>query len=196
MADLVALFAEASREFGARVHAVDESQWGAPTPDSEWTVADLVNHVIDEHRWMPPLLHGLDLESAGKVVEGTRSLPVDGGVGANLAQEWDEAATGSSDAVTEPGALERSVSLSRGPTPSAQYVGEMIADATVHAWDLGTAVGYREPLPDDLVSFVWEQFSGLGDLSPTGMFAPPVPVSDDAPLIDKLIAATGRNPAQ
>jgi uncharacterized protein (TIGR03086 family) len=196
MADLVALFIEASRQFGARVHAVDESQWGSPTPDAEWTVADLVNHLIDEHRWMPPLLHGLDLESAGKVVEGSRSLPVHGGVGANLAQEWDEAATGSSDAVTEPGTMERTVALSRGPTPAAQYVGEMIADATVHAWDLGTAIGYREPLPDDLVSFVWEQFSGLGDLSPTGMFAAPVPVADDAPLIDKLIAATGRNPAQ
>lgn len=196
MDDLVALFSEASRQFGLRVHAVTEAQWGAPTPDTEWTVADLVNHLIDEHRWMPPLLHGLDLESAGKVVEGTRSLPVDGGVGANLAQEWDEAATASADACIAPGTLERTVELSRGPTPAAQYIGEMIFDATVHAWDLGAAIGYDQPLPEHLVSFVYEQVAALGDLSATGLFAAPVSVPDDASTIDKLVAATGRNPAR
>lgn len=196
MDDLVALFTEATRQFGLRVHAIDESQWGLPTPDTEWTVADLVDHLIDEHRWMPPLMHGLDLESAGEVVAGTRSLPVDGGVGANLAQEWDEAATASLDACTAPGAVERTVELSRGRTPAGQYVTEMIFDATVHAWDLGIAVGYREPLPDDLVSFVYAQIAEMGDLSGSGMFAAPVQVPDDASTFEKLIALTGRDPSR
>lgn len=194
MDDLLALFRTASDEFGARVHAVAEDQWSAATPDDQWSVADLVKHVVDEHRWMPPLLHGLDLDSAEKVVAGTRDLPVDGGVGSNLAESWDEAVTGSRAATAEEGALERAVSLSRGDTPAEQYVAEMTFDATVHAWDLGRAIGYPDPLPEELVAWAWEQMPQLGDLAGTGMFAPPVDVPEDAPLVDRLVAATGRQP--
>ena len=195
MDQLLAMFLSASREFGARVRAIGADQWGAPTQDTEWSVADLVGHLIDEHLWMPPLLHGLDLESAGKVVEGTRRLPVDGGVGANLAEAWQEAMTASADAVTEEGALDRTVSLSRGPSPARGYVTEMTFDAAVHAWDLGRAIGHDAPLPEDLVQFVYGEVAGMGDLSSYGdMFKPAVSVPDDAPLIDRLVAATGRHP--
>lgn len=194
MDDLLALYLSAEHEFTVRVHAVGEDQWDNATPDTEWTVADLVEHVIEEHRWAAPLMHGQDLESAAKVVEGSRSLPVDGGVGANLAQEWDEAATGSNEAFTAPGALDRDVELSRGSTPVRSYLAEMVFDLTIHAWDLGQAIGYREALPDDLVSAIYSEVSTMGDLSESGMFAPPVDCSDDAPTIDKLVAATGRRP--
>ncbi|PZS37050.1 MAG: TIGR03086 family protein [Pseudonocardiales bacterium] len=195
MDDLLAMFQSGMHEFSARVHAVGDDQWGAATPDDQWTVAQLVEHVIDEHRWAAPLMHGQDLESAAKVVEGSRSLPVDGGVGANLAQGWDEAATGSAEAFTAPGALEREVELSRGTTPVSSYLEEMIFDLVVHAWDLGRAIDYREPLPDDLVSAVHAAVLPMGDLSAYGeMFRPPVEVPDDAPTIDKLVAATGRDP--
>ena len=42
---------------------------GQRHPDTEWKVADLVEHLIEEHRWAAPLMHGQDLESAAKVVE-------------------------------------------------------------------------------------------------------------------------------
>lgn len=194
MDELLAMFITGQAEFGKRVHAVTEEQWTAETPDTEWTVADLVSHLVDEHRWVPPLLRGLDLKAAGEVVEGTRSLPVGGGVGANPAQEWDEAAVGSADAVRAQGALDRTVSLSRGQTPVRDYLGEMVFDLTVHSWDLGTAIGFAQRLPDELVEFVYARVGGLGDLSASGMFAKPVDVPDDAPTIDKLVAATGRTP--
>src|SRR5689334_5901964 len=117
MDDELSKFLTAQRAFSERVHAVREDQWGAPTPCHEWSVADLVGHLIEENRWAAPLMHGLDLESAGKVVEGSRKLPVHGGVGANLAEEWDEAAIEASDAFSSDGALDRTVNLSRGPTP-------------------------------------------------------------------------------
>ncbi|MGH8961481.1 MAG: TIGR03086 family metal-binding protein [Jatrophihabitantaceae bacterium] len=196
MDDLLRMFLTGRREFTARVHAVTEDQWAAPTPDTEWSVADLVDHLVDEHRWAAPLMHGLDLESARKVVEGTRELPVEGGTGANLAEAWDEAATGSAEAFTADGALERTVELSRGTTPVRVYLGEMIFDLTIHSWDLATAIGYREPLPEDLVAFVHSRAGNLGDLSGSGLFRAPVEVADDAPTIDKLLAATGRDPSR
>jgi uncharacterized protein (TIGR03086 family) len=197
MDNLVSLFLAAQRAFGERVHAVGDDQWGLPTPDTEWNVAALVAHLIDENRWVAPLVHGHSLEAAAKIVEGKRSLPVDGGVGGNLVQEWDEASLAAGDAFGEPGALERTVALSRGPTPATGYIAEMIFDHIVHAWDLGTAVGYTGELPADVVHAVYEQAKGMGELSSYGdMFAPAVPVPADAPTLDKLVALTGRDPRQ
>jgi uncharacterized protein (TIGR03086 family) len=195
MDNLVEKFREAQHAFTDRVHAVAEDQWQAPTPDTEWTVADLVGHLIEEHRWAAPLMHGLDLDSAGKVVEGSRSLPVDGGVGGNLAEEWDEAAVESANAFAEDGALDRTVELSRGPTPAREYLGEMIFDLVVHGWDLQTAIGYSgAPLSEELVGAVYEQARQLGDMTSSGLFGAPVDVPDDAPTIEKLVALTGRDP--
>jgi uncharacterized protein (TIGR03086 family) len=190
----VSMFLAAQRAFGDRVQAVREEQWHASTPCADWDVAALVEHLIDEDKWLTPLIHGLDLESAGKVVEGSRSLPVDGGVGANLVEVWNEASLAAADAVGEEGALDRTVELSRGPTPAAEYLGEMTIDHLIHAWDLGTAIGYREPLPDEVVEAVYGMIKDL-DLSGFGeMFKPAVPVPDDAPTLDKLVAHTGRSP--
>lgn len=192
--DLLAAFLAAQNAFGERVHAVAEGQWQQPTPDTEWTVADLVSHLIEEHRWAAPLVHGHDLDTAGKIVRGTRNLPVDGGTGANLAELWDEAAAASADAFSGDGALERSVALSRGATPARDYIGEMTFDLVVHAWDLGTAIGFDGALPSDVVERVYAQARGIGDLSPSGLFHAPVAVPDDASTIDKLVALTGRSP--
>ena len=195
MDEVLAMFLSGQHEFTARVHAISEDQWRAPTPDTEWTVADLVNHLIDEHRWAPPLLRGLDLDAAGKVVEGSRSLPVDGGVGANLAELWDEAAAGSADAVTADGAIDRSVDLSRGPTPARTYLREMVFDLTIHSWDLAKAIGHDELLPRELVEFVRANMPGSGDLSGSGLFAKPVEVREGATEQEQLLAATGRDPS-
>lgn len=195
MDELLEMFLTGQHEFGARVHAVAESQWNAPTPDTEWSVADLVHHLIEEHQWAPPLLRGLDLESAGKVVEGSRTLPVHGGVGANLAELWAEVAAASADAVTADGALDREVELSRGVTAVRTYLGEMVFDLTVHSWDLGKAIGYADELPRPLAEFVLAGFKDAGDLSGTGMFAKPVDIGDDQSPVDRLVAATGRDPS-
>lgn len=192
--DLLDAFLRAQRAFGERVHAVREDQWDLPTPDDEWNVTELVRHLVEEHRWAAPLLHGHDLESAAKIVEGSRRLPPEGGVGANVAEEWDEAATESADAFSEDGALDRTITLSRGPTRATDYTREMIFDLIVHGWDLQTAIGFSGGFPDDVVEFVYGVAKDLGDLSSSGMFSAPVQVDDDAPTMDKLVALTGRTP--
>jgi uncharacterized protein (TIGR03086 family) len=115
-------------------------------------------------------------------------------VGSNHAELWNEAATGSSDAAVEPHALNREVALSRGATPAEQYVLEMTIDLVIHAWDLGAAIGYDEPLPAGLVDFAYDQVKNWGDVSGTEYFGAPVEVSADASLQDKLVALTGRDP--
>lgn len=192
--DLVEIFTVLQREFQLRVRAVEAEQWTDPTPNAAWHVADLVAHLITEHRWVEPLMRGLDIDAAATEVDRARSFAGHDGVGATYVQAWDDAALCAAAAFSEPRALERPVTLSRGQTTADGYIREMIFDLVVHAWDLGEAIGYRAPLPTDIVQIVWDESRQFGDLSASGMFDHPVAVPPDAPVLDRLIAMTGRDP--
>ena len=191
--DLIAMFPAAQAAFTERVHAIADDQWQIGTPDAQWTVADLVWHLTDEHRWAGPLLAGLDMGQARAVVAGSGPAGADG---VTRAREWDLAAATSAEAVRADGALTGSVAITRGPASVAEYLEEMILDLIVHAWDLGTAIGYPGPLPADAVEAIYPLARAVVDRTPSGMFDAPVQVSTDAPVIDKLVALTGRHPSR
>ena len=156
-----------SRAFSDRVHAVAEAQWSAPTPDAEWTVADLVDHLVDEHRWVPPLLHGHDLRPrrrtwsrAPATIAGRRRCR------RQPRRAWDEAATASADAVARAGRPRPRGGTVPRRNAGAQYLDEMIFDLVVHSWDLGHGDRLRQPLPDELVAFALRRRSpNVGDVS-------------------------------
>jgi uncharacterized protein (TIGR03086 family) len=191
--DLIAMFLTAQAAFTERVHAIADDQWQIGTPDAQWTVADLVWHLTDEHRWAGPLLAGLDMDQARAVVAGFG--PADGD-GVTRVREWDQAAAMSAEAFRADGALSGSVAITRGPAPVAGYLEEMILDLIVHAWDLGTATGYPGPLPAGAVQAIYPLARAVVDRTPSGMFDAPIQVSTDAPVIDKLVALTGRHPSR
>jgi len=49
--DFPAMFHRAVVEFDARVRQIGDHQWQAATPDEDWTVCDLVNHLVGEDLW-------------------------------------------------------------------------------------------------------------------------------------------------
>ncbi len=191
--DLIATFLATQAAFTECVHAIADDQWQLGTPDAQWTVADLVWHLTDEHRWAGPLLAGLDMDEARAVVAGLG--PADGD-GVTRVREWDLAAAMSAEAFRADGALSGSVAITRGPAPVAEYLEEMVLDLIVHAWDLGTAIGYPGPLPAYAVEAIYPLARAVVDRTPSGMFDAPVEVSTDAPVIDKLVALTGRHPSR
>ena len=189
--DLITTFLTAQAAFTERVHAVGPDQWQLGTPDAQWTVADLVGHLVDEHRWAAPLLAGLDMNAARAVVAG---LGPAGGDGAALVRSWDRAAAEAAEAFRADGALTGPVAITRGSVPALEYLEEMVLDLIVHAWDLGAATGYPGPLPHDAVAAIYPLAQAIVDRTPAGMFGAPVDVSADAPVIDRLVALTGRRP--
>ena len=52
--DLNTLYHRTVECWADRVNAVADDQWDAPTPCRDWTVRDLVNHVVGEDRWTVP----------------------------------------------------------------------------------------------------------------------------------------------
>jgi len=71
-------------------------------------------------------------------------------------------------------------------------------EVVVHGWDLATATGqpYRvdEAQVETVHGFVRSSAEQNPDGTP-GLFGAPVAVADDAPLLDRVIALAGRDPA-
>ncbi|WKX73251.1 TIGR03086 family metal-binding protein [Streptomyces sp. XD-27] len=178
---------EALDLFTDRVHAIRPDQWDAPTPCTEWSVRDLVNHLTAEQLWVPPLVRdGSTIEEQGDAFDGDV-------LGDDPVAAWDRAAAEARAAFAAPGAIERTVRLSYGDTPASDYCAQMISDAVVHAWDLSRGIGADERLPAALVDFtVREVTPYAADLEKSGLFASPVEPPAGADVQTKLLALLGR----
>ncbi|MFH8366851.1 TIGR03086 family metal-binding protein [Streptomyces sp. NPDC018031] len=173
--------------FSDRVHAARPDQWDAPTPCTEWSVRDLVNHLTVEQLWVPPLVQdGRTTEDLGDAFDGDV-------LGEDPVAAWDRAAAAAREAFAAPGALDRTVGLSYGDTSAEDYCSQMTADAVVHGWDLARAVGADERIPDELLAFTAREVTPYaGDLAQTGLFAAPVEPPPGADAQTALLALLGR----
>jgi uncharacterized protein (TIGR03086 family) len=186
---LITRLEEAHALFGDRVHAVRDDQWEAGTPCAEWTVRDLVNHLVSEQLWVAPLVRGgCMIEEVGDTFEGDL-------LGSDPAACWDTAARAAHDAFTAPGALGHTVHLSYGDTPAADYCGQMTADLVVHTWDLSCAIGAGDRLPDGLLEFaVSEVTPYAAELVKSGLFTEPVEPPPGADEQMRMLCLLGRRP--
>ncbi|OEJ34454.1 TIGR03086 family metal-binding protein [Streptomyces subrutilus] len=179
--------AQALRLFGERLRAVGDGQWDAPTPCTEWSVRDLVNHVTGEQLWIPPLVsEGRTAGEMGDAFSGDV-------LGADPVAAWDRASAAAQAAFAAPGALDRTVRLSYGPALGSAYCSELTADCVVHIWDLSRAIGADDRLPDGLVEFsLKEVMPYAGGLAASGMYAAPLEVPAGADAQTRLLRLLGR----
>src|SRR5258707_8725034 len=114
MTELVMLFQRAAEGFGRHVHSIGEEHWHDPTPDTDWDVRMLVNHVTVEQLWVPPLVRGSSVVDVGDRFDGDQ-------LGDDPRANWDSAVEGSRGAFGGPGVLAASVALSSGEKATAEY---------------------------------------------------------------------------
>ncbi|MGY2084992.1 TIGR03086 family metal-binding protein [Blastococcus sp. SYSU DS0539] len=185
--ELLELFQRAQNQFTDRVDAVAPDRWEDEALPG-WTVADLVAHLVSEALWVPPLLAGEPVDLVdGRFPDSTSDL-----LGADPLLGWESAADGALSAFAEDEGLIRTVHLSRGPTPSAEYIVEMTTDLTVHAWDLARATDGDTVLDGELVTAALVYAERLPEDGVPGLFDPPLDVSAAAPPQTRLLARFGR----
>jgi uncharacterized protein (TIGR03086 family) len=185
--ELLELFQRAQAQFTDRVDAVEPDQWEDEALP-EWTVADLVAHMVTEMLWVPPLLAG-EPYAEGRFPEATSDL-----LGDDPFTGWESAADGALGAFAEDDALLRTVHLDRGPTPAADYIQELTADLTVHSWDLARATGGDTDLDGELVTAALLVGERLPEDGVPGLFDPPLETSVEASPQARMLARFGRRP--
>ncbi len=179
------LYTRCDAAFRTRVDAVD-GRWAEPTALPGWDVRALVQHIVLEERWAPPLFAGMTIDEVGDMFEGDQLVP-------DPLTAVRDASGAALDAVRADGALERTVHLSFGDFPGAEYATQLAADHLVHAWDLARALGIDDSLDPDAVHAVLAWFGPTENAyRAAGVIGPRVPVPDDADEQTRLLSAFGR----
>jgi len=185
--EVVERFQRAQALFGDRVDAVPSGSWETPTALPGWTVRHLVRHLVDEQRWAAPLLAG---QTPSEVGDRFSTDPL----GDDPIGVWEAASDEALSAFAAPDALQRTVVVSYGKIPAADYCAEMTADLVVHAWDLALAIAGVERLDDGLVAwtlgYAEEHLDGSGV---PGVFDAAVDIPADADPQTRMLARYGRH---
>ncbi|MBA2725723.1 MAG: TIGR03086 family protein [Actinobacteria bacterium] len=180
------IFVLAVDEFDARVKQVKDDQWVDATPCTEWNVRDLINHIVNEARWVPPLLAGKTIAEVGNALDGDL-------LGSNPHEAWDKARDEELQAVKTLGALDQKVHVSWGDIPAGEYLAQVLMDHVIHAWDLARAIGADDKLDDELVEYCYDVAKPMEEmLRGSGLYGNEVSVADDAGTQKKLLALVGR----
>lgn len=177
-----ALYATKAVVAGTRKEQLDD-----PTPCSDWSVRDLLNHVIN----------GCLAWASGARGE-PRPFEAEDHTGRDYAAAFEGASHSALEAFQAPGGVDRTFKMSWGDTPGSVALGLAVADAVVHGWDLAQATGQAIEIDDDVANAVYgmttHMMEPLGSFPRGASFGEPVFVPDDAPIVDRMVAYLGRHP--
>lgn len=169
---------------------VRDEQFDLATPCADWSVRDLVQHVVGGERMVVPLLAGSTAEEALQTLRAADP-------GVRPLDAFDDAAGASAAAFGSPGAQERLVHHMVGDIPGSQFLQMRIGDVVLHGWDLARAVGADEEIDPALVEGVWGLLEPLTPMiANIGVFGdgPSGVVDAGAPLQQRLLDLSGRRP--
>jgi uncharacterized protein (TIGR03086 family) len=184
----------AARRLGDLVGDIPDELLDAPTPCPAYTLGDLVDHV-----------GGAALAFTGAAAKdlGDATSHAPSGDASRLSDDWrsriprDLAAL--ANAWRDPDAW-TGMTKAGGVELPGEVAGLVALDElVVHGWDVARATGQSydcdAPSLEAVHAFV-SQFSEPGqEEARAGLFGPVVDVPDDAPLVDRVIGLTGRDPA-
>jgi uncharacterized protein (TIGR03086 family) len=170
---------------GQVIAAIGGAQWAGRTPCTEWTVSDLVRHLVAGNNWFATAVGGM----ARPAIEEAATTDAD------LPGAYRDSGAALLEAFSQPGALERTVTVPIGQVPGIVALHLRVTEILVHGWDAATATEQPAEFPEDIAEAELTFTRGkLGDIPP-GLFpfSPPQPVDDKAPAIQRLVACLGRD---
>ncbi len=184
--DLPEVHAQALDATRRLVAGIQDDQWATTSIDDEWTVRELVNHVVTGNYWAEELGSGKTIEEVGDRLDGDV-------LGDDPVAVYDDSAAGAAAVFRESGAMDRPCKVSYGPVPGSVYCGHRFLDVLVHGWDIAKSTNQDTSLDAALVDALWAVLEPqLAGLQASGAFGTPVEVPDDASPQTKLLAVLGR----
>jgi uncharacterized protein (TIGR03086 family) len=168
------------------VAGVHDDQWKIVSDCEDWTVRELVNHIVTGNYWAAELGSGLTIEEVGDRLDGDV-------LGTDPVRAYDDSALVAGAVFRAPGAMEKPCAVSYGPVPGSVYCGHRFLDVLIHGWDVAVSTGQDTTLDPELVDACLEVVEPQLDmLVGSGAFGTPLDVGDDARPQARLLAMLGR----
>ena len=176
-------------EAAARTVAnVQTGQFGGPTPCTDWDVRTLLNHLI---LWTS---YSLEARAQGESV-GQELMDRDFADEPGFADEYRAQLDRALAAWADPAAWTRELNVMGTATPAADVAALNIAEMVLHGWDLAAATGQRYTVSDAAVEAAAAVEANADLFRQYKGFAEAVEVPASASALDRLLAASGRDPA-
>ncbi|HEX8804375.1 MAG TPA: TIGR03086 family metal-binding protein [Acidimicrobiales bacterium] len=174
------------------VRGVPDDLLDAPTPCAGYTVRALLDHV-----------DGLALGLAAAAAKATGPADTEGTVGRadHLAPGWrtriPERVAALAEAWRDPDARAGMTWAGGIELPAGVAAVVALEELVIHGWDLARATGREIEVEAPALEAVQGFLSAFGDDPEArgGGYAAPVPVADHAPLLDRVVALSGRDPS-
>jgi uncharacterized protein (TIGR03086 family) len=168
------------------VTGISADQLDLATPDADWDVRELLNHVVGGNLWAAELAAGLTIEQVGDRLSGDV-------IGADPTAAYERSAAAAAAAFEAPGALDAPCAVSYGPVPGSVYAGHRFLDVLIHGWDLAEATGQDTTLDPELVEACTQMLEPQVEaFRAAGAIGAAVPAAPGASAQTKLLAMLGR----
>ncbi|WP_149826157.1 TIGR03086 family metal-binding protein [Streptomyces tailanensis] len=181
---------ECAAEAARVARGVTAAQLPLPTHCGDWDVRALVNH------WVLYTSHGLEHRALRKPLPEEltkRDFTADPDWAEAYAAQLDHAVA----AWADPATWEGEIDLGMGAFPAADLAGMVIKEMAVHGWDVAVTTGQDFHVSENAARFVLDVVETHADLyRQYDGFSDPVPVPADAPVFDRALASSGRDPRQ
>lgn len=165
------------------VDRIQVTQLNDPTPCSNFTVHDVLNHMIVLGGTFASMFSG---EQPPEIeAPATGSVP---------AAEFRRTMENLLASVRSPGALDRTIAAPVGDLPGSTFARFVAFDGLMHGWDLAKATGVGFEVPAEVVAAV-DEFAHVAltaDLRDGDTFKDPTTPPADSDPIDRLAAFSGR----
>ncbi len=168
------------------VEGVPDSGLGRPTPCDAYSVGDLLDHIA-----------GVAIAFTGAATKHPVPPPPDA-TAANLASDWRERIPRDfvvmSEAWRDPAAWTGMTQAGGVDLPAELAAVVALDELVIHGWDLAKATGQTSGYDGPDLDAVHETVQHFRSSGIEGLFGPEVPVPGDAPLLDRILGLTGRDP--
>lgn len=191
------VFVLADRALNGVVARVEDDQLAMVMPASfvtreterRPTLREIIDYHAYEDAWVPDMVAGRTMDEVGRDAFRGDLL---GDHPRRRFAELVERACAAVQALDDP---DRTVHTSFGDFKAREYLWQANYFRGLRAHDIARVIGVDPALPDELVQGLWEELSPHAEeWRAIGVFPPAVPVPEHAPLLDRLLGLTGRDP--
>jgi uncharacterized protein (TIGR03086 family) len=172
------------------IDGVRDDQLDGPTPCEKLSVGEVIAHV-------GALAVAFAAAARKDFGEFTDTPPGDGGY--HLDEDWrtryPRALAALAQVWQDPSAWEGMTRVGGIDMPGEIAGPVALGEVVIHGWDIARSTGQRYEVDDDVAQAVFAHVALFAADGPVdGLFGPAVEIADDAPVIERAVALSGRDP--